>query len=78
MSNMDIAESPLSRTGNEVWDKTFNECFWDNMSRVIWSHDCMFEGKIFVGLDEECSWCGATEDTEGGEVEYHKIEGKFK
>ena len=30
---MDIAESPISKTGNEVWDKTFNECFWRTCDR---------------------------------------------
>ena len=71
-----IAESPLSRTGNEEWDRTFNECFWSNMSTVIWHHSCMFEGDIWVGKDEECSWCGADEHTEGVEVVYHRMVGK--
>ena len=70
-----IAESPISRTGNEVWDKTFNDCFWQNMSTVVWNHSCMFDGDIWVGKDEECSWCGGTEDIEGGEVVHHRIMG---
>ena len=71
-----IAESPLSKTGNEEWDRTFNECFWSNMSTVIWHHSCMFEGEIWVGKDEECSWCGGGEHTEGVEVVYHRMVGK--
>ena len=41
---MDIAESPISRTGNREWDDTFNKCFYENMSTVVWPHSCMFEG----------------------------------
>ena len=29
---MEIAESPISKTGNAVWDDTFNQCFYDNMA----------------------------------------------
>ena len=39
---IDIAESPISRTGNREWDDTFNKCFYDNMSTVVWAHGCMF------------------------------------
>lgn len=75
---MDIAESPISKTGNEEWDRTFNECFWSNMRTVLWAHSCMFEGSIYIGKDEICSWCGGTEDTEGPQVTYHQLDGYFK
>lgn len=68
----DIAESPISRTGNREWDDTFNKCFYDNMSTVVWAHSCMFEGAIFIGKGEECSWCGATEEHEP-DVTYSQI-----
>jgi hypothetical protein len=35
----------------------------------------MFEGDIWIGKDEECTWCGGTEDTEGREVVHHRIMG---
>lgn len=69
---IEIAESPISKTGDAVWDKTFNECFWNNMSSVVWAHSCMFEGSIFIGKGEECSWCGATEEDEP-DVTYSQI-----
>lgn len=61
---MEIAESPISKTGNAVWDNTFNQCFYDNMATVVWPHQCMFEGAVFIGKGEECSWCGHTEEAE--------------
>ena len=61
---MEIAESPISKTGNEVWDKTFNECFWENMRQVMWSHSCMFNGQHYVAKGYECNWCGCKEEDE--------------
>jgi hypothetical protein len=60
----DIADSPISKTGNEEWDRTFNECFYENARTVMWSHHCMHDGYIYVARGQECSWCGGTEDTE--------------
>jgi len=28
----------------------------------MWQHDCPEEGKIEVGDNEPCSWCGEVED----------------
>ena len=61
---MDIAESPISKTGNTDWDKTFNECFWENMRQVMWSHSCMFNGQHYVAKGYECNWCGCKEEDE--------------
>ena len=60
----DIAESPISKTGNAVWDDTFNKCFYENTMTVMWPHHCMYDGYIYVAKGDECSWCGATEDVE--------------
>lgn len=62
MSN--IAESPISKTGNAVWDDTFNKCFYENTMTVMWSHHCMYDGYIYVAKGEDCSWCGAEEEHE--------------
>lgn len=70
---MQLAESPLSNTGDDIWDRTFNECFWANISTVMWNHSCMFDGNIWVGKDQECSWCGGTEDAEGSEMKFVKV-----
>jgi hypothetical protein len=61
---MDIAQSPISKTGNKVWDEVFNECFYMNMRTVMWSHHCMHDGHIYVARGQECSWCGAEEESE--------------
>lgn len=59
-----VQTSPISNTGNAIWDDTFNACFYQNMSTFLWQHHCMFNGIHFVGKDEECSWCGAVEENE--------------
>lgn len=61
---IDIAESPISKTGNAVWDDTFNKCFYENTMTVMWPHHCMYDGYIYVAKGADCSWCGATEDVE--------------
>jgi len=61
---MDIAQSPISKTGNKEWDEVFNECFYKNMRTVMWSHHCMHDGHIYVARGQECSWCGAEEESE--------------
>ena len=39
---IEIAESPISKTGNSEWDDTFNECFYENAKTVMWPHSlCM-------------------------------------
>lgn len=73
----EIAQSPISNTGNEEWDKTFNECFWANMSTILWSHNCMFDGSLWVGKGEECSWCGAVEEHEVDPT-YQRIDGLIR
>jgi hypothetical protein len=30
----------------------------------MWQHDCPEEGKMEVGDNEPCSWCGAVETVE--------------
>jgi len=61
---MVIAESPISKTGNKEWDEVFNQCFYENMRTVMWSHHCMHDGHIYVARGQECSWCGAEEEHE--------------
>jgi hypothetical protein len=61
---IEIAESPISKTGNSEWDDTFNECFYENAKTVMWPHSCMHDGYIYVARGEECSWCGGKEEDE--------------
>ena len=54
-----------NKTGNKEWDEVFNQCFYENMRTVMWSHHCMHDGYIYVARGQECSWCGAEEEHAG-------------
>lgn len=34
------------------------------MEEKMWCHKCKVEGEHYVGKNEECNWCGATEEKE--------------
>jgi len=36
----------------------------DLMEEKMWCHKCKVEGEHYVGKNEECNWCGATEEKE--------------
>lgn len=48
------------KTYEDNWDRIFGK-----KDKELWEHNCSVEGKIMVGVGEECSWCGSTENEKG-------------
>ena len=46
------------------WDRIFGK-----KDKDMWNHTCSVQGKIAIGVGEECSWCGAKEENVKGETE---------
>lgn len=46
---------------DENWDRIFGK---EKPVEGMWPHACEFNGYFFVGKNEECSWCGRTEQEE--------------
>lgn len=48
------------KTFDDNWDRIFG-----NVSKFeMWEHDCHIEGRHMIGKNEECNWCGGTEEEE--------------